>query len=203
MTDKIDWKNSEERYGRLAMILHWSVAVLFLCLYCSVYFRHWFTEKNTDINWQALQLHLSFGITVAVFIILRLLYKFWDKSPDEPEGNKMEHLGAKLGHLALYGIMIVMPVTGYMGTGVNTEFFGLFEITQFRNTELYELMVTGWLDLDWDHFEKPVDFIHKRGGATLVWMLILVHIAAALYHHLHKKDNVLRRMLPVSLKEGK
>lgn len=200
MEETIAWKNSEKRYGKIAMITHWVVAALFLLLYVSVYFRQWFTEPRTDINWLALQLHLSFGITVMVFVALRIIYKFYDRSPEEVPGNKLEHLGAKLGHWALYAVMIIMPLTGYFGTGVNTEFFKLFEITQFRETALYDVVVTGWLQLDWETFEAPMDFIHKRGGATLVWMLIGVHILAALYHHFFKKDNTFRRMLPVKLR---
>lgn len=200
MSEQIQWKNTQERYGKMAMIMHWSVAALFLLLYVTVYFRQWFTERDTDINWLALQLHLSFGITVAVFIGLRIVYKLWDRAPKDPPGNKWEHWGAKLGHWSLYAIMIVMPITGYFGTGVNTEFFNLFEIPKFRDTAIYDVVVTGWMQLDWETFEAPMDFVHKQGGATLVWMLIAVHVAAALYHHVHKKDNVLRRMLPVKIR---
>ena len=57
-SESIPWKNTDERYGRLAMILHWTVALLFLLSYMSVYYRQWFTEAQTDINWLALQLHL-------------------------------------------------------------------------------------------------------------------------------------------------
>lgn len=200
MSDGIQWKNTDERYGKLAMMAHWSVAFLFLMQYTTVYFRHWFTERDTDINWTALQLHLSFGITVAVFIALRILYKLWDKSPKDPSGNKLEHLGAKLGHWALYAVMIIMPITGYLGTGVDTEFFGLFIIPEFPSTSIHETVVIGWMGLSAEEFEKPIDFIHKRGGATLVWMLITIHVLAAMYHHFYKKDNVLRRMLPAQLK---
>jgi len=205
MTDtnshNISWTNTQDRYGKMAMIMHWSVALLFLCLYATVYFRRWFTDYQTDINWLTLQLHLSFGITVAVFVGLRIIYKLWDKSPDEVPGNKMERVSAKLGHLALYGVMIIMPVTGYFGTGVNTDFFNIFEITQFRETAIYQWFVIEQLQLNWETFEPPIDFIHKQGGATLVWMLIGVHVLAAIYHHICKKDNVLRRMLPVSLRK--
>jgi cytochrome b561 len=193
----IDWKNTDKRYGKIAMLLHWSVAFLFLLLYISVYFRQWFTVGGTDINLTALHLHLSFGITVMVFVALRVLYKIWDKTPKDVEGSKFEHFAAHSAHYLLYAIMIIMPLTGYFGTGVDTDFFFLFDITQFRDTALYDLVITNWLGLTWDEFEGPIDFIHKQGGATLVWMLIAVHVAAALYHHFIRKDNVLRRMLPV------
>lgn len=200
MSDKIPVKNTKERFGIIAISLHWIVAILFLLLYVSVYFRRWFTEAETDINWTALQLHLSFGITVMVFIGLRVLYKFMDTLPDHVPGSKLEVFAAKSGHYALYAVMIIIPLTGYFGTGVNTEFFGLFEITQFRETGFYQFMVVDTLGLSWEQFEPPIDFIHKTGSAYFVWVLIGIHIAAAMLHHFHKKDNTLRRMLPMKLK---
>ncbi|MEM7650813.1 MAG: cytochrome b [Pseudomonadota bacterium] len=196
-------KNTDARFGKIAMALHWSVALLFLLLYVSVYYRRWFTEPSTDINMSALHLHLSFGITVAVFVFLRVLYKFWDKTPKDVPGSKLEHFAAHSAHILLYVVMIVMPLSGYFGTGLPTDFFFAFEIPRFRDTGVYDLVVTQWMGLTWEQFEGPVDFVHKRGGATVVWMLIAVHIAAALFHHFVRKDETLVRMLPVKLKEEK
>ena len=192
--------NTRERYGTIAMALHWGIAVLFVALYVSVYFRQWFTEPKTELNLSALHLHLSFGITAAVFVFLRVLYKLWSRPPLEAPGTPLEHLAAKSVHVTLYAVMIVMPITGYLGTGVDTDFFGLFDITQFRNTAMYDTVVRGWLGMNWQQFEPPIDFVHKNGGAYFVWLLIGVHVAAALFHHIIRKDNVLRRMLPVPLK---
>ena len=136
-----------------------------------------------------------------VFVFLRVIYKLWDRTPEEVEGSKFEHFAAKSAHILLYAVMIIMPLTGYFGTGLNTDFFFAFEIPRFRDTFVYDVVVTQWLGLSWEAFEKPVDFVHKRGGATLVWMLIAVHIAAALYHHFWRKDDTMRRMLPVKLKD--
>jgi cytochrome b561 len=199
----IAWRNTEERYGRIAMLLHWAVALMFLGLYVSVYFRQWFTTGGTDINMSALHIHLSLGITVAVFVFLRIIYKIWDRQPEEVEGSKWEHFAAKVGHYSLYAIMIIIPLTGYFGTGLGADYFFLFELPKFQETQLYNLVVMNWMGLTWEQFEPPIDFIHKQGGATIVWMLILIHILAALYHHYIKKDNVLRRMLPISLKNKK
>ncbi len=182
------------------MFFHWSVAILFLLAYVSVYYRQWFTQPSTDINMTALYLHLSIGITIAVFVLLRILYKFIDKTPKDPPGSKFEHMAAKGAHILLYAVMIIMPLTGYFGTGLDTDFFFLFEIPRFQDTAIYNTIIVDLLGLTWEQFEPPIDFIHKQGGATIVWMLITVHIAAALYHHFIRKDNVLRRMLPLKNK---
>jgi len=185
-------RNSANDYGTIAKWLHWMTALLFLAAYASVKYRHWFTDKDTPENWTALQLHLSIGLTIAVIVVLRILWKLYDRSPAPEPGSAAQHLAAKAGHYALYAVMIIAPLTGYIGTGVNTEFFFLFDITRFGDTVLYPL-VAG--DMDFKAFEKPIDFIHKRVlGEWLTWLLILGHASAAMYHHFVLKDRTLKRM---------
>ena len=121
-------KNTAENYGVLAKFLHWLTAFLFLVSYCSVYYRHWFTEEKTPENWTALQLHLSIGMSLAVVIMLRIIWRNMNIAPAAEPGTRLEHLAAHVGHYILYAMMISMPLTGYIGTGVNTEYFFLFDI---------------------------------------------------------------------------
>ena len=188
-------KNTERDYGSIAKLLHWLTALLFLASYCAVYYRQWFTEKETPENWTALQLHLSVGVSLAVIVLLRIVWRNLNQQPKPEPGTKVEHLAAHIGHYALYFVMIAMPITGYIGTGVDTEFFFLFDIPKFESTALFQFMVADGLGLTFKEFEKPIDFFHKEiMGAWVVWLLILGHIAAALYHHFVKKDRTLKRM---------
>ena len=189
-------KNSPTHYGKVARALHWLTALLFLLAYIAVYYRQWFTEARTPENWTALQLHLSFGVTIAVLVVLRLYWRLTNVQPAAEPGSALMHKAAHLGHLVLYGVLIVMPLTGYLGTGVATEFFFLFEIPKFADTWLFQTLVADGMGLSFEQFEAPMDFIHKQGGAYLVWLLILGHAAAALYHHYHLKDRTLLKMLP-------
>lgn len=186
-------RNTAENYGTVAKWLHWLTALLFLGSYVSVYYRHWFTEVKTPENWTALQLHLSIGVTIGVIVILRILWKISNRSPQPVPGPKMQQMAAKLGHLALYAVMIIMPITGYLGTGANVEYFFLFDITSFKDTEFFANNFG--FDMTFEEFEKPLDYIHKEIlGALVVWLLILGHVAAALYHHFVKQDRTLKRM---------
>ncbi|WDE03216.1 cytochrome b [Thalassomonas viridans] len=188
-------KNTAENYGTIAKWLHWGTAILFLASYVSVYYRQWFTEEKTPENWTALQLHLSVGVTIAVAVALRIIWRLMNRVPDLEPGSKMEHRAAHAGHYALYAIMIIMPVTGYVGTGVNTEYFFMFDIPKFEDTQLFVSLIKEGMGLSFKEFEAPIDFIHKEIlGAWLVWLLILGHAVAALYHQFVKKDRTLAKM---------
>lgn len=188
-------RNTTKNYGSIAKWIHWTIAVLFLGSYCAVYYRHWFTEDETPENWISLQLHLSIGITIAVIVILRIIWRNVNQNPDQEPGSKLANLAAQIGHYTLYVVMILMPLTGYIGTGVNTEFFFLFDITKFESTSLYQLIVTNWLGLTFEEFEAPIDFFHKNiMGEWLVWILIVGHAMAAMYHHFIKKDRTFIKM---------
>lgn len=186
-------KNTADNYGAVAKWLHWGTALLFLGSYASVYYREWFTEDRTPENWTALQLHLSIGVTIGVFVVLRILWRISNRTPDLESGSKLEHRAAKLGHLALYAVIIIVPVTGYLATGANTEYFFLFDIPSFKSSELFANNFG--MDMTFEEFEKPLEFMHKKiMGEWLVWLLILGHASAALYHHFVRGDRTLKKM---------
>ncbi|MBD3610695.1 MAG: cytochrome b [Gammaproteobacteria bacterium] len=188
-------KNTADDYGRVARWLHWGTAILFLLAYMVVYYRHWFTERQTAENLISLHLHLSFGITIGVIVILRIIWRNMNERPILEPGPGWQHLLAHLGHYTLYAIMILMPLSGYMGTGTNTKYFYLFEIPKFSETWLFDVFVWDYLGLTFEEFEKPIDFFHKEiMGAWLVWMLIVGHACAAFYHHFKLKDRTLIKM---------
>ena len=187
--------NSKNHYGTIAKFFHWASAILILASYLSVYYRHWFTQVKTPENWTALQLHLSFGVTIGVILILRIIWRLNTATPAPLPGSKFQHLAIHLGHYALYAVMVILVITGYLGTGVNTEYFFLFEITKFENTWLFTTVIENGFGLSFVEFEQQLDFIHKDIlGAWFAWLLILGHSSAALYHHYILKDGTLRRM---------
>jgi len=88
--------------------------------------------------------------------------------------------------------MIAMPVTGYTGTRALPEY--LLIVPRFKDTAFYDWFVTGMLGLTWDQWRKPLGFFHFVSGENIVWVLIAVHIAAALYHQFHLRDRLMHRM---------
>lgn len=80
-------KNSADSYGLIAKWLHWGTALLFLGAYVAIYYRQWFTEAKTVENSIALQLHLSFGLTVAVVVALRIIWRLSNQVPAPEPGS--------------------------------------------------------------------------------------------------------------------
>ncbi|MEP0357623.1 cytochrome b/b6 domain-containing protein [Paraglaciecola sp.] len=189
------YKNTKENYGLIAKFLHWGTAAFFAFSYITVYFRHWFTEPGTSMNGIALHLHLSFGVSIGVIITLRILWRITNKQPALEPSSRLAHLCAHIGHFLLYASTIIMVITGYVGTGTNTQFFKILTIPKFASTSLNDYFIVGILNTTAKSIEPLMDFIHKDVlGSLLLWILILGHASAAFYHHKVLKDRTFLKM---------
>lgn len=186
-----------KQHSSVAKWLHWTMAVLILLAWIAVEYRQNFTEGRTPEGSLALQVHVLAGFSIALLVLPRIVWRLTHKQPAPPPGSKTEHLLADLAHWSLYAFMIAMPITGYLGTGRSTNVFGLFTIPRFDETSVFQSWVVEGLGMTFEQWERPIDFAHKDiGGAIILPILLALHIGAALFHHLWRKDDVLRRMLP-------
>ena len=99
-------------------------------------------------------------------------------------------LAAHAGHLALYGLMLAIPLSGWLmssAKGFQTVWFGVLPIPDLleKNKELGNLLQT-------IHMSLNLLFVVTLAG----------HIGAALKHHFIDKDDILTRMLPQHSKEN-
>ena len=189
------FKNTQYSYGLIAIALHWIVAFAFIANYLIIYYKSWFVEPKADLGRTLFSYHTAIGVSVIVFVVLRIIWRLMSQQPKEVPGSKLEHLAAHGAHILLYIVMIVLPLSGYLGTGGPSQLFFMFEIPRFADTQIFATVVEGWMNLSWEEFEAPMDFIHKKGGEYFVWVLVLAHAGAALYHHFIRKDVVLKRMI--------
>jgi len=191
----IKYKNTEYSYGLIAIFFHWIVAVAFIANYIIIYYSKWFTVPKSDIARTLFSYHTAIGVSVFVFVILRVIWRLMNKQPKDVPGTKLEHIAAHGAHILLYFVMIIVPLSGYLGTGGPSQLFFFIEIPRFADTQIFSTVVEGWMGFSWEQFEAPMDFIHKEGGAYVVWVLVVAHAGAALFHHFIRKDVVLKRML--------
>ncbi|MDA8523143.1 cytochrome b [Acidovorax sp. NCPPB 4044] len=190
----MQWHNTATRFGALAKCFHWTSAAAFIGAYAVVYYVIWFMDDTADESLPVLNIHWVLGLLVGFLVLPRLLWRWLDVQPEDPPGPALEHALAHAAHWALYGLLIVMPVTGYLGTGAPTD-FGLFSVTGFNDTALFAWIHLTW-GVGWEAFEAPVDAVHHFIGKFVAWAVVLLHVAAALFHHRVRRDGVLMRMLP-------
>jgi len=180
----MNWKNTTIRYGSLSIGIHWLMLLLFVAVYAFIELRELY-PKGSDPREAMKAWHFMLGMLVFALVWPRLAARFSGPTPAiQPEPASWMQLAAKLGHLALYALMVVVPLLGWLSlsaAGKPTPFFGL-ELPALigENKEL----------------AKQIKEMHETIG-TLGYYLIGLHMAAALYHQHIKHDNTVARMLPI------
>jgi cytochrome b561 len=200
-------KNTLEAYGSVSMIFHWLTAGAFIAAYVVVYYVIWFVDPDTSIKpalfgtvpdahrvVPILNIHWILGLTIGFLTLPRLLWRLSGPHPAPPSQSRWEAMAADAAHWALYGLLICMPVSGYMTTYDPTS-FGLFEIPACRDTAFAE-WIRSTFSLTTKDIEDAAWTVHSFLGQWVAWPLVVLHVAAALVHHFVRKDAVLRRMLP-------
>jgi cytochrome b561 len=128
--------------------------------------------------------HFMLGLSVLSFAILRLVVRLRNETPAIiPAITVWQQWLSKIMHLALYALMIGMPIGGWLilsGEAQTIPFFGL---------ELPPLIGPN------KELASTIKEIHETFGQT-GYFLIGLHALAGLYHHYIVKDNTLKRMLP-------
>jgi cytochrome b561 len=175
-------RNTEEAYGSVAKFLHWAIVLLILPQYFLAEAAEELPaglEKIKLMTW-----HKSFGVLVLVLALARIAWKLANRPYPAKIGLEWQRKAAAISHGLLYLLILVQPVTGWIASNTSNypvSFFGWFQLPNLvaENKDLHET------------FEE----VHEAGFFTLL-AVASVHVAAAFYHHIFLRDNVLRRMLP-------
>jgi cytochrome b561 len=177
------FKNTRHQWGGISKALHWLVVALILAM-------AWLGLTMGDLpngpdKIATYALHKSIGITVLALMALRLGWRVYAGAPDALAGTpRWQARLASLTHVALYLLLLAIPLSGWVlnsASGFPLQWFGLVNLPA----------ITG---KDHDLHEFAED-LHE----VLFWAmvaLVLLHAAAAFYHHLFQRDATLARMLP-------
>lgn len=179
----MSWKNTALRYGSASIGIHWLMLLLFVAVYASINLRELY-PKGSDPREALKTWHFMLGLLVFWLVWLRLAARLSGPVPViQPAIPRMQEISSGLLHLALYVLMIGMPITGWLllsASGKPVPFFGLqLPALIGQNKEL----------------ASQIKEVHEFTG-TAGYYLIGLHMVAALYHHYIKRDNTLTRMLP-------
>lgn len=174
--------STRQQWGSVAKFFHWITALIILGNGVFGLCMDLAANPMQKINWLAL--HKSIGLTVLALLLLRLLWRLVDKHPAEDPAPRWQQWAARAVHLALYVLIMMIPMSGWWlnsVAGKPLQFFKQFNLPAIA--------------------EANPDLKHQAHETHeyLFWILIVllvVHVGGALKHHLIDRDNTLRRMLP-------
>ena len=172
------------RYSTVAIVLHWLIAV-------GILFMIWL-GWNMHGNENMYQLHKSIGITILILTVARIVWRALNPPPSLPADMKgIEKLASHLVHLGFYGLMILMPLTGWALVSTSYEFD--VPTVLFGQISWPDLPGLGFLTNEPGH--NGIKLAHDV-LAKLALALLVLHIAGALKHEFSAEQGVLKRMLP-------
>ncbi|MFO0456298.1 MAG: cytochrome b [Alphaproteobacteria bacterium] len=178
MTDSVS-----PRYDRVAVALHWLMAICIIGMLLLGFF--WEDIASRDLKIFAINFHKSLGLTLLLLAFFRLYWRLRHPAPALPETMPtLERKAARTAHIALYVLMIAIPLSGWMYVSAlakyPTVYFGLFTIPHLPIPK----SMKGFF------YES-----HELLAYGLIALLSL-HLLAAMKHHFFDKNDVLRRILP-------
>jgi len=178
---------ASHRYGRVAILLHWLLAVALVAIFCLGLYM-------ADLPFSPLRLklfswHKWAGVTVLALSLLRLLWRLTHRAPPLPAriANAMptwQHKAFEATHGLLYLLFFVVPLVGWAyssAAGFPIVLFGQFPLPDLVAPDhALAALIKPW---------------HKFSAFALAGLVVL-HVAAALKHHWIDRDGLIDRMLP-------
>lgn len=178
----VDGNEARYRFDRVQRWLHWTMAALiFVAIALGAISAY--LPVGHQPRQGLLELHKSLGITILAILILRVMWRLGAGEPRyrTPLG-RLTHLASRAGHIALYSLMLFMPVTGYLYSAAGGYSLPWFSLFQWPRLLPHDDGIAAWGKL-----------LHDRGG----WVIAAVvagHLAAVAWHQWVKRDEVLSRM---------
>jgi len=173
--------DSPNRYGAIARWLHWTMFTLIAVQIVGGIFLE-DLPKGSALRGFAFDGHETVGIVAILLVLARIAWKLAHPGP-ALEGTGLPRALAKAGHVALYALLIAVPVVGYA----------------MVDAKGYDVAFFGWSGPDFlakdADLAKSLNQLHER----LAWLLtglVAAHVAAAFWHHFGLRDGTMRRMLP-------
>jgi cytochrome b561 len=172
-----------DRYTRTAITMHWLIALLIFAAFPLGVYMHELPLSPDKLRLYSY--HKWIGVTIFLLALIRVSWRATHRPPPMPESMaEWEKLAAHATHYALYALIFIIPVSGWLmssAKGFQTVWFGVLPLPDLvgKNKELGDMLL---------EVHKVLNF--------LLFGLVLAHIGAALKHHFIERDDILARMLP-------
>ena len=179
-------RSRKDRFGAVAIILHWTIAMLILGL-IGLGFVMRRLPVDPALQFSLYQWHKSIGLTALALAVIRLLWWAVDRHPAPVASlGPLERKASRTMHIALAALAVAVPLAGWAVASTST-----LNIPTFY----FDLVVIPHLPLDKTAEAEAFWSTAHAAGAYLLLALAALHAGAAFYHHFRRRDEVLTRML--------
>ena len=173
--------NTRDQYGLIARLLHWLLFALVIGMLMGGSVLSFLPSGGVKAF--VVVGHKSIGVVVFLLMLVRLLWRSTNPSPQFLGTNPVLNYIAHLLHIVLYILLILQPLTGILMSkayGYPVSVFGVFELPALV-----------WQSPSLGSFFRQVHGV----TAVLLTVVIAIHAAAALKHHFIDRDRTLMRMI--------
>ena len=171
------------RYDRFMQFVHWTTFLLLTATFATAWLIR-YADTREQVN-GLVQLHRSLGLTALCVTACRLMWRLVARIPPLPQDlPRVQRLAARANEYALYALLLLQPTLGFLhssatGRPVVVYFLGSIPPLLAPDRDLAKLLL-----------------IAHGFVAQLLLGLIALHVAAALFHHFVRRDDVLVAMVP-------
>jgi cytochrome b561 len=168
-------------YDPIAVVLHWFLAATVIAQFGLGWLMQEIAKSPPGPRAAAFNLHKSIGLAILALMLARIAWRAAHGPPPFPAMPAWQARAAWANHALLYGLLVVLPVVGYLGSafsGYPVRFFGV--------------ALPAWAPRD-DGLKSLMSAVHL-GAAWILAAAVALHLAAVAKHQLVDRDRLLARM---------
>lgn len=176
-------RNNASQWGWVSVTLHWVTVLAIVGLVIVGLSMDDLPNGPDKVRIYAL--HKSTGLTVLALTLLRLGWRLFAGAPAAVPMPRWQRLAAHASHVGLYALLLAMPLSGWLfnsAAGFPLKWFGLVKIPALTA---------------YDPVLKPLARELHEVLSKVLFVVVGIHVAAALKHHVMNRDATLQRMLPL------
>ena len=176
-------RNTTSSWGSVARAFHWILGLAIIGMLPFGWWMNHFPAGPDRFFYR--NIHADIGYVVLLLTVLRLIWRAFNHTPALPADTpRWQRVAAWISHGAIYVVVILVTMLGWAHSGAHTpdysSWFGLFHVPQITSPDKAAA----------DAFEDRHIFF-----AYVLLALIVIHLAAAGWHHFIKRDRVAARMV--------
>jgi cytochrome b561 len=175
--------NTPSNWGSVSRGLHWVIAVTIIGMIGFGWWMNHIPARPDRFFYRSI--HADIGYVLLVLLAIRLIWRVINPAPRLPrEMPRWLRIAARFNQWLLDVVALLVVMLGWAHSGAHTpdyaSWFGLFQVPQITSPN------------------KDAAGLYEDRHILVAYVLLalaVVHVAAALWHHRIKRDDVVLRMV--------